>query len=181
MLWFQGITWLSDLIWLHNVPLSFCVRHGKFRKTSDVCFFLPLWMKDVTYHWTPVSASLRTSYFVNCGVLCSCSDHLMLDCLKHSLELLTGFRKQKHQGPDLSGLVSLIFLLIDPNGGLWSGFSLQQALSSELMFSSHSCSQSIGRRGSPWKGVRNCITISGENIQNKAGRWVAAGICRQSF
>lgn len=78
-------------------------------------------------------------------------------------------KKKKYQRSDLSGLVSLSCLRIDPNGGRWSGFSLQQAFSSELMFSSHSCSDSTGRRSSPWKGVRNCIIISGENIQQEAG------------
>lgn len=63
--------------------------------------------------------------------------------------------------PDLSGQVSFSRLLIDPNGGRWSGFSLQQALNRKLMFSSHSWSFNSGRNGSPWKGVRNCMMISG--------------------
>lgn len=75
---------------------------------------------------------------------------------------LTVFWSRSWEKTNLSGLVSFSCLLIDPNGGRWSGFSLQQALSSALMFSSHSWSHSAGRRGSPWKGVRNCMMISGK-------------------
>ena len=74
---------------------------------------------------------------------------------------------KKKQKSDPSGLISLSCLLIDPNGGRWSGFSLQQALSSTLMFSSHRCSHSAGRRGSPWKGARNCMMISEENVKRE--------------
>lgn len=35
------------------------------------------------------------------------------------------------------------------------------------MFSSHSSSDSAGRSGSPWKGVRNCMMISGEDAQQE--------------
>lgn len=63
---------------------------------------------------------------------------------------------------DLSGLMLFNRLRMDAKGGLWSGFSDQQAFSSALTFSSHNWSDSTGRRGSPWKGILSCIIISGE-------------------
>lgn len=98
---------------------------------------------------------------------CCFKDYDLEAQMKHKKNnFLTVFlvRQKKCERPDLSGLVSLSCLLIDPNGGRWSGFSLQQALSRELNFSSHSCSHSTGRRGSPWKGVLNCMIISGGNM-----------------
>lgn len=68
---------------------------------------------------------------------------------------------------DLSGLMLFNRLRMDAKGGLWSGFSDQQAFSSALTFSSHNWSDSTGRRGSPWKGILSCIIISGEQIQKQ--------------
>lgn len=63
-------------------------------------------------------------------------------------------------GPYRSWLVSLRCLLMQPNGGLRSGSSFQQALSSDLISSSDGCSGSSGRSRFPQNGVRSCMIIS---------------------
>ena len=53
---------------------------------------------------------------------------------------------------------------MDPKGGRWSGFSLQQAVSRALMCSSPGRTDREGRTGHPTGGLRSCLTISEDTL-----------------
>lgn len=63
-------------------------------------------------------------------------------------------------GSHLSGVASRSCLLILLNGGLCSGFSLQQDFSRGIRRSSQISADRVGLRGSSDKGVLNCLIIS---------------------